>query len=94
MLKLKRIKRERSEIDQLIDEKLKRQLKDAETPEEVAEVVALLFKREEFGNKRRVSADTIAAMACNILGIVLILEYERTHVIASKALGFVIRGRV
>jgi len=43
---------------------------------------------------RKISRDTIAIIAGNLLGIVLILGYEKANVITSKALGFVIRGRV
>lgn len=44
--------------------------------------------------KKRVSPDTIAVVAGNLLGIVLILTYEKVNVITTKALGFVLRGRV
>jgi hypothetical protein len=42
----------------------------------------------------KVSSDTKALIFGNLIGIGLILGYEKTNVIASKALGFVIRGRV
>lgn len=37
----------------------------------------------------RVSPDTMAAVAGNILGILIIVAYEQKHVMTSKALGFV-----
>jgi plasmid replication initiation protein len=40
---------------------------------------------------RRVSPDTIAVVAANIVGILLIINHERASVVASKALGFVQR---
>lgn len=43
---------------------------------------------------RRISWDTILVVGGNILGILLILGYEKTNIVASKALGFVLRGRV
>lgn len=92
---LKSIKRDRrSTAEKLFDEKLEDQLRDADSLDEISEIMTLMGKRAELGNKRRISLDTMATIACNLIGIVLILEYERTHVIASKALGFVIRGRV
>mgnify|MGYP003591950604 CR=1 FL=1 len=39
--------------------------------------------------KTRVSADTIALVLGNLLGILIIVGYEQTHVITSKGLGFI-----
>jgi hypothetical protein len=47
-------------------------------------------------NKRdwRPSPDTVWVVGGNILGIVLILAYEKVDIITSKAIGFVMKGRV
>ena len=45
-------------------------------------------------SRNRVSMDTMAIVAGNLAGIVMILGFEKMNVIYSKALGFVIRGRV
>jgi len=45
-------------------------------------------------DKRRVDPNTVVAVAGNLAGIVLILNYERLHVIGSKALGFVLKAKV
>lgn len=37
------------------------------------------------------SADVLATCVANILGIVMILNFERFGVVASKALGFVVK---
>jgi hypothetical protein len=42
----------------------------------------------------KVSLDTIITVGGSILGIVIIVGYEKLNVVASKALGFVIKGRV
>lgn len=39
----------------------------------------------------RVSRDTIALIAGNLLGIVMIVMYEQKHVMTSKAFGQIIR---
>ncbi len=92
---LNRIKLDRrSDVEKLFDEQLEVQLKDAESLEDIGDVLSMMERRNELRNKRRVSPDTIAIVVCNLLGIILILEHERSHVIASKALGFIIRGRV
>lgn len=46
------------------------------------------------GKRNKISPDTIAMVAGNLLGIALILNYEKAGVITSKALGFVLKGRV
>jgi hypothetical protein len=44
--------------------------------------------------KKGISPDTALLVAANILGIILIISHEKVNVITSKALGFVMRGRV
>lgn len=39
--------------------------------------------------KNHISRDTLATIAANLVGIVVILHYERVDVVASKALSFV-----
>lgn len=51
-----------------------------------------LRKKEE--PRKKLSPDTALVVAGNLLGIIAILGYEQGHVIATKALGFVIKGRV
>ncbi|HRX15969.1 MAG TPA: hypothetical protein P5123_06625 [Spirochaetota bacterium] len=43
---------------------------------------------------RKVKPDTIAIVMTNLIGIGMILGYERVNIITSKALGFVLKGRV
>jgi len=42
----------------------------------------------------KVSPDTILIVTGNLLGILLILKYEKLDIITSKAIGFVLKGRV
>lgn len=51
--------------------------------------VEIESKKDEIEKRRRVSPDTLALIAANIVGIVVIIGHERANVIASKALGFV-----
>lgn len=51
-------------------------------------------KAEENKSKSKISPDTIAIIAGNLLGIGLILGFEKANVITTKALGFIIKGRV
>jgi len=50
-------------------------------------------RQKELDLRRRVSADTWATVAANIAGIMVIVGYERVNVVASKALGFVLKLR-
>lgn len=81
------------EVDRLIDE-----MKDMkpETPEYEAKVkhVETLCRARSFKASKPVSTDTIIAAATNILGILLIINYENLHVVSTKALGFIAKGRV
>lgn len=42
----------------------------------------------------KVSSDTILIVAGNLLGILLILKYEQLDIITTKAMSFVLKGRV
>lgn len=44
--------------------------------------------------KWKFSPDTLLVVGANLLGIVLILKHEKIDIISSKALSFVLKGRV
>ena len=60
----------------------------------ISENLEKLYKAKAHERIRNVSPDTIAVIAGNLLGIGLILGYEKANVITTKALGFVMKGRV
>lgn len=67
-----------------------------ETEEHAAatdELTKLMKFKEELTSKNRVSAETLAMIGGNLAGILLILNFERAGVVASKALGFVSKLR-
>lgn len=39
------------------------------------------------------SMDTLLTIGANILGILVILNYEQAHILTSKAVSFIIKGR-
>ncbi len=55
--------------------------------------LSILHEIKSKEKKWNVSPDTMAIVAGNLLGIMLILKHEELNVITSKALGFVIKGR-
>ena len=52
-----------------------------------------LYAIKENSTPKRVSADTLAMVAGNLAGIVLIVGHEKAHVVTSKALAFVLKAR-
>jgi hypothetical protein len=49
------------------------------------------LRNEERSN--RISPDTLAIVTTNLLGILIIVGYERGNVLASKGLGFILRTK-
>ena len=54
----------------------------------------ILCKARSYKKDRAVNPEVLIAVGGNILGIGMILGYERVHVVASKALGFVARPKI
>jgi hypothetical protein len=79
-------------IDQLVDDQLVKALEKAKSPDEFSEIMAIMERRHSL--KKGVSRDTVVIVAGNLLGIGLILGFERASVVTSKAMQFVLRGRV
>ena len=45
-------------------------------------------------SKKRVSMDTVVTVVGSLVGIGIIIWHEKADVITTKALGFVLKGRV
>lgn len=82
--------------DALLNENLERVLQDmkGEEPESekyatMADQLTKLYAIKNENRSRRVSADTWATVGANLLGIGIIVGHERTHIVTSKALGFI-----
>lgn len=52
-----------------------------------------LYALKETNSKSRVSKDTLAIVAGNLAGILMIVGHEKAHVVTSKALNFVLKAR-
>lgn len=52
-----------------------------------------LYKLKEVNPPRQVSPDTLAIVAGNLIGIILIVGHERMNVVTSKALNFLLKLR-
>lgn len=81
-------------IDEPID-KVLNELKEYDPEsEEFATQLSFLERLTKIKNverRDRVSPDTIAIVAGNLLGILIIVMYEQKHVMTSKAFGFGIK---
>lgn len=49
--------------------------------------------KEHESSKNRVTPDTMAIVAGNLLGILVIVAYEQRHVMVSKGLGFILKTK-
>lgn len=90
------IKPQPTVLDETIDDALA-QLKGIEVGSDEynrkMEQVQKLYALKEKNSPKRISPDAALLVAGNLAGIVLILGYERAHVVTSKALGFVLKSR-
>jgi hypothetical protein len=82
--------------DALLEENIERVLQDmkGEEPESdkyaaMADQLTKLYAIKNENRSRRVSPDTWATVAANLFGIGIIVGHERTHIVTSKAIGFI-----
>lgn len=61
---------------------------------EMADQLERLYAMKKSNTSSRLSPDTAVAVAGNLLGIGLILNHERLHIVTTKALGFVMKTKV
>lgn len=66
---------------------------DPEWDDHLNQLERLIELRSKTAPKDRISPDTLVLVAGNLLGILIIVGYEHSHVMVSKASGFIIRPR-
>lgn len=81
------------EIDSVLEE-LQYHEKDSKEYAQILSQLEKLMKMKDMNHNHHLKPDTVAQIAANLAGIGLILNYEKVGVITSKALGFVIKGRL
>lgn len=59
----------------------------------ITHLAALIELQDTKKSKRRVSPDTLAIVAGNLFGIVIIVSFEHTHALVSKATGFILKTK-
>ena len=73
---------------------LRRTSPDSEEYVIIAKSLEQLYKTKEGNKSWKISPDTVAIIAANLIGLVLILTFEKTDIITSKAIGFVMKTRL
>jgi|tagenome__1003787_1003787.scaffolds.fasta_scaffold17975389_1 hypothetical protein len=87
---------EKSGLDKVIDEVLEEMLGRGSETEEYAQMVNQLVKLHALKQEekpKRLTPDTMAIVLGNLLGIIIIVKYERIDIITSKAMNFVLKLR-
>jgi len=79
-------------ISKTLDE-LKNEVVGSDEHTKILSALDQLYKARSYNTNDRVSMDTVLTISANLLGIVTILSFERSHVIASKALSFIVKAR-
>lgn len=81
------------EVDRMLIE-LKGLSPDSKEYESVSKNLETICRARSLKPSTLVNWDTIILASTNILGILLVLNYEQLHVVTSKAISFVGKGRV
>lgn len=96
MNKLTEVKKHNSldrEIDNVIS-KLEKLSPNSEEYSITADNLEKLYRAKSYDKNRYITPDTVALVVGNLLGIAIIIWHEKAEVITTKALGFVMKGRV
>lgn len=79
-------------IDELMREMQQREA-DSDEYDAMLKRLERLYKLKDQDRPKQVSPDVALTVGANLVGIVLVLQYERIHVVTSKALSFVMKLR-
>lgn len=87
--------------DNCLDEAIKQVLKKMKQVEPdsdeygcMADNLEKLYKAKQLEKAKEISPDTILMVVANLVGIVIVLKHEQINVIAGKAFGLILKGRV
>lgn len=81
------------EIDEVLD-KLSTFEPSGEDYRKIVENLKVLYQIKNISLERKIKPETILAISANILGIAMIIGYEKANVITTKAISFIAKGRV
>lgn len=86
----------RKAIENEQDKLLNAMMEDGTTDERRQQLTSIYWDYEQMLTRHKItfSPDTVLVVGGNLLGILLILHFEKIGIISTKALGFVLKGRV
>lgn len=87
----------KSKLDETIDSLLEEMKAVEGTSQEystMASNLATLYSAKAKNAERKVKLDTVLVVAVSLAEVLFILNKEKTEIITSKALGFILKGRV
>lgn len=87
---------EKSGLEKAIDTVLSEMATLSSDSEDYAKMVdqlTKLYSLKEIDQPKRISPDTLAIVLGHVVGILMIVGHERTHVVTSKAMQFVLKLR-
>ena len=92
---MKRIKKKTidSEVDHVV-ECLSGMDVDSDKYRSAVQNLEILCNARSCKTNRSISFETLIMAGTNLLGIIMILDYEQLHVVASKAVGLILKGRI
>jgi hypothetical protein len=93
---IKKLKAEKSGLQVAIDNVLSEMqgfTADSDEYERMVDQLVKLQALKDCERPDRVTKDTLAIIAANLFGIVMIVGYERTNVMTSKAVSFLFKLR-
>jgi len=96
-MKLNLFKKKQTKLDEEIDsvyDWLRSKSPDSPEYTKMVDNLKKLYEIKNGNGHDKIKLDTIAIGGFNLLGIWMILRYEELNIITSKALGFVLKGRV
>lgn len=96
-MRLNPFKKKQTKLDEEIDMVLtwlKSKEPGTEEYTKMAANLKTLYEIRNSNKNNKIKPETIVLGACNLIGIWLILNYEEYNIVTSKALGFVLKGRV
>lgn len=95
MIRFGKRKQDRFEMEiEHVLQKMQEVSPDSPQYAQMAKNLAILYSAKSKVKDKGISPDTIAIVVGNLAGIGLILGFETIHVLSSKAIGFVMKGRV
>jgi len=89
-------KKERTLLDQTIDNALLELNRHEVTSKEYAQALVMVERLQALQDTKssRLSKDTVAVVGANLLGILMIIKHESVNVIGSKAMSLLIKPRI